>query len=408
MILDNEFTGDMRVENEVISLTEAGFQVFVLCFNYGKKESYETFHGAHIIRIKINPFIKNKMKGLANTTFKFYRQYWSKKIIQFVEQNNIDVLHVHDLYLLGGAFKATKKIKNNIPIVSDLHENYPEALKYYKFSNTFPGNLLISIPKWERTEIEWVNQADYVITVIEEAVERYEQLGVDTSKISVVANYVNRVEFSNDVIDKEIEKKYNGNFTMLYVGGFDTHRGLESVLKSLPLLKYEIPNVKLILVGKGRNEDDLRQLAIELGVVENVDFEGWQLPEKLPSYIRSSNVCLIPHLKTGHTDNTIPHKLFQYMFLQKPVISTDCKPLKRIINSSKAGIIYSSDNEIELASAVKFLYDNPEDAAIMGRNGLKAVNETYNWKHTAKNLIKLYKQIEESFDFQNNKKFDKP
>ncbi len=73
MILDNEFTGDMRVENEVISLSKAGYKVFVLCFNHGNKKAHEDFHGAHIIRIPLSKFRKNKMKGLVNTFIDPYR-----------------------------------------------------------------------------------------------------------------------------------------------------------------------------------------------------------------------------------------------------------------------------------------------------------------------------------------------
>lgn len=394
MILDNEFTGDMRVENEVISLTKAGHQVFVLCFNYGKKQSLETYHGAQIIRVSVNPKVKDKMKGLTNTFFDPYTGYWAKQIIPFVKKQKIDVLHVHDLYLLGAAFKAVKKLNRAIPVVSDLHENYPEALKYYKFSNTFPGNVLISIPKWEKTEIKWVNQADYVITVIEEAVERYKKLGIDEEKISVVANYVNSDEFLDANEDKSILNRFENKFVISYMGGFDTHRGLESVVKAIPYLKDKISNFKLVLVGKGRNENDLKKLAKDLGVNDFVDFEGWQSPNKLPSYISASDICLIPHLKTGHTDNTIPHKLFQYMLLGKAVLSTNCDPLERIIKATKSGLVYDSNNEKDLANQVLEMYQNKDITQQMGVNGKEAVKEIYNWENTAENLIQLYEEIE--------------
>lgn len=394
MILDNEFTGDMRVENEVISLVEAGHQVYVLCFNYGNKKPFENYHGGEIVRIKINSKYKDKMKGLTNTFFDPYTKYWAKQIFSFIKNYKIEVLHVHDLVLLGGAFKAVKKLATKIPVVSDLHENYPEALKYYKFSNTFPGNILISVPKWERTEIKWIDQADYIITVIEEAVARYERLGADKNKITVVANYVNSDEFLNAETVDSILEKFKGQFVLSYLGGFDSHRGLESVIKAVPLVKDQIPNFKLVLVGAGRNLEDLKQLVNSLNVQDQVVFEGWQLPSTLPTYISASSLCLIPHLKTGHTDNTIPHKLFQYMLLGKPVLSTNCDPLERIIKETKSGLIFKSNDEKHLAEQIKYAYNNPEATKQMGENGIKAVKDIYNWENTAQNLINLYKKIE--------------
>lgn len=394
MVLDNEFTGDMRVENEVVSLVQAGHEVFVLCFNYGNKKSRENYEGGTILRIDIDAKVKGKMKGLTNFIIDPYTYYWSKKIISFVREYNIEVLHMHDLFMLGAAFRARRKLKATLPIVGDLHENYPEALKYYKFSNTFPGNLLISIPKWERTEKKWIQQADHIITVIEEAVDRYGALGLDVEKMTVVANYVRKDEFLKGTISSEMEAVYKNEFTLSYIGGFDTHRGIDEVIKALPLVRNEIPNVKLILVGAGRNEADLKALAHSLNIDDLIDFKGWQPPTALPSFISASDICLIPHLKTNHTDNTIPHKLFQYMLMSKPVIASNCTPIERILKSAKAGLSYTSGNEKELAECILSLHKDRFLLKEMGQNGQQAVHQTYNWENTAKNLVALYDSIQ--------------
>ena len=334
------------------------------------------------------------MKGLTNTFIDPYTLYWSNHLVNFIKKYNINVVHVHDLYLLGAALRANKRLSTRLPIVGDLHENYPEALKHYKFAQTFPGKYIISIPKWERTEIKWLNKTDHIITVIEEAKMRYQKLGVEEDKITVVANYVNSEMFLAPAFNEDISKKFSKNFVVIYIGGFDLHRGLESAVRSLPLLEKEIPNIKLVLVGAGRNEVDLKQLAHSLKVDHLISFEGWQPPSSIPSYIKISNICLIPHLKTAHTDNTIPHKLFHYMLLEKAVLSSNCNPIQRILIGSKAGLIYDSNNEIELASKLIYLRNNLEKAQKMGKNGKRAVIEKYNWEETKKDLIDLYNKIE--------------
>lgn len=110
MILDNEFTGDLRVENEVIALQNAGHKVFVLCLNYGEKEKYESFHSAEILRISLPKFIKNKLVGLNNTIFNLYPIFWSIHIKKFIAINKIEALHVHDLWMLNSTYKANKKV----------------------------------------------------------------------------------------------------------------------------------------------------------------------------------------------------------------------------------------------------------------------------------------------------------
>lgn len=393
MILDNEFTGDMRVENEVQALSAAGHNVFVLCFNYGSKKNEEDYFGAKIIRISQSKSKAKKLRALTNTIFNYYPRFWANHIVKFVKNNDIDVLHVHDLYMFGSAFIAEKKLYRNIKIVGDLHENYVEGLKHYRFSTTFPGNLLISIPKWEKTEVKWIKKLDFGITVIEEALERYKQIGIDENKLTVVSNYINIEEFTKHEADPAIVNKYKDHFVLSYIGGFDIHRGIESVVRSLPLLKDRIDNLKLVLVGTGQNVEIIKQIAADLNVMDRIVFEGWQPPSSLPSYIEASSICLIPHLKTLHTDNTIPHKLFQYMFYECPVISSDCNPLKRILNETGAGLTYESNNHSDLADKILTIYNDADLQSEMGKKGKEAVLKEYNWENTSKNLIALYENI---------------
>ena len=296
MILDNELTGDLRVENEVSALQNAGHYVSILCLNYGKKKPYEEFKNAKVFRISMSLFIKKKLKGLNNTVLNFYPLFWSIHIKKFIKQNDIQVLHTHDLWMLESVYKANKKF--NLPVVADLHENFVHALNHYKYANTFPGNFIISKKRWKNSEIKWTKKANYIITVIEEAVKRYRSLGVDEDKIFVVANYVNLDSFLASTIDKSLLDKFKDKFTLTYVGGFDSHRGLECVIKSVPQLIKTIKNFKLVLVGSGSNYDDLVTLANSLNIRDYISFEGWQPNSKLSSYIKASNLCIIPHLKT--------------------------------------------------------------------------------------------------------------
>ena len=126
----------------------------------------------------------------------------------------------------------------------------------------------------------------------------------------------------------------------------------------------------------------------------NIHFAGWQKPDKLPSFISAADICLIPHLKTVHTDNTIPHKLFHYMFFEKPIIATNCDPLVRIIKQTDSGLIYESNNASELTEKIIELWKTPQKREAFGENGKKAVFEIYNWEKTSRQLIDLYRSIE--------------
>jgi glycosyltransferase involved in cell wall biosynthesis len=392
MILDKEFYGDMRVENEVQALSSAGFNVFVYCFTFNGDYKEDNYYGATIVNIPVNRKFIRKLRALTNTILNFYPDYLVKLIKDYLTRDKIDALHIHDLYL----FEVGLKLKNKFPhikLVGDLHENYVEGLKSYKFANTFPGNILISINKWEKKEKEWCGKFDYLITVIDEAVERYKSIGIPEKKLTVVANYVNPENFLSAKDDVKIIDEMKQKFTLLYIGGFDIHRGLESVVKAVPRILETVEDFHLVLVGRGKNENDLKNIAKELNILQHITFEGFKPATKLPSYIKGSSVCIIPHLKTVHTDNTIPHKLFHYMILEKPVVATNCNPIERIVKEADCGLIYESDNENELAEKVIMLYKNKNLQKQLGANGKKAVERKYNWNVTSENLIKMYKTI---------------
>jgi glycosyltransferase involved in cell wall biosynthesis len=397
MLLDKNFYGDLRVENEVQALSSAGFKVFVYCFTFKGKYKIDDYYGAKIVHIPVSKKIVYKLRGLTNTILNLYPVYLTRLITKYLIEHKIEVLHIHDLFLFEAGLKIKEKL-SNIILVGDLHENYVEGLKSYKFANTFPGNLLISIKKWQNSEIEWCNKFDYLVTVIEEAVSRYSSLGISAEKMYVVSNYVNLDTFRIDNPNPAILSKFNNFKTLTYVGGFDSHRGLENAIKAVPAIVDKISDFKLVLVGEGRNFSDLKLLAKELNVENFISFEGWQSHTLLSSYIEASKICLIPHLKTGHTDNTIPHKLFQYMLLKKPILSSNCNPIERIVNETESGRIYKFNDHLDLATKAIDLFNDKNILEQMGVNGKTAVNEKYNWNETSKNLITLYSKIKKRLD----------
>lgn len=390
MVLDQDFPPDPRVENEALSLLDAGFEVTVLSIAPDERAAVEMYQGIRIIRDRLPKSMRNKMRGLAGT-FPFYTWYLTKRIRQVYKRYPFDALHMHDLYLFGSGLRVGKALGK--PVIGDLHENWVEALKHYAWSTRFPGNLVVSIPRWEHLEKKWVHAVDQLIVVIEEAAERNRALGVPDTRITTVPNTIKRDAFDAYPRDEALIQRVESPLTITYTGGMDIHRGLASVIKAMPKVLAEQPLARLILVGDGRIKPELERLAQELGIADHVWFEGWQPQALLKSYILGSDICLVPHLKTVHTDATIPHKLFHYMYYEKPVIVSNCRPLKRIVEAEEAGLVYTAGDAISLAGAIAKLSRSVADRLEMGQKGKAAVLERYNWDATVQGLIGVYQSL---------------
>jgi glycosyltransferase involved in cell wall biosynthesis len=395
MILDHEFPPDIRVENEIIALKNAGFDVYILSLNFGLMPTIDDFHGAKVIRIKANEYLIKKMRALTNTIFNFYPHYWSKKIVKFIKENKIDVLHVHDLYMFDAAFLANKSY--NLPVVGDLHENYPAAIMSYNWATKFPNKLLIQPQKWKKLEGKYLKNINGLIVLSnyfkKQLMNKYEFLS--DKKIAVYSNMPNLKQFQNYKINKNILNT-DDKFTLFYFGAIAERRGVFTCFKALKELIKKIPEILLLLIGPVDKTDLKRftEYKNDKAIKNHVIHYTWKDISTLPSYIKKSDVCLSPIIKNGQHESGVANKVFQYMLFERPLLVSNCIPQQKIVEEEICGLIHKSGDAKDLADKVIQLYKNEKLRKEMGENGKKAVIEKYNWENTSKNLIELYEKIE--------------
>lgn len=391
MILDKGFPPDSRVENEALTLLNQGHDVVLFCWNFGDQPETEIINGIRIHRYKLSQKLFDLLSPLA-LSVPIYNHVLSHYLKQFLSEYRPDVIHAHDMVALEPVIKASKK---STPIVLDLHENRPEIMKTYTHINSGLGKFLVNTDKWEKKQKEVVSIADKLIVVTEEAkIDILHHQNIDEQNIYVVPNTVSVESFLEYPIDKMIIERYKSSFVVLYLGSTGLRRGTDTAIRSIAILKNKIKNIKLVLVGKSRDDGKLIALARDLNVIENVDFEGWQNVKLFPSYIRASDVCISPLVRNRHHDTTYPNKLFQYMSLAKPVIVSDCTAQRNVVEKEQCGLIHAAGDAEELARQIEKLYNDKELSNKFGEKGKKAIFTQYNWTETAAELVKLYKTLE--------------
>lgn len=390
MILDQPFPQDTRVENEASFLAEAGFEVILLILAPDTRESIEEYQGFTIVRRHISQKFRNWMRGLAGTV-PILSWYIARQVRRLQKQYSFDVIHAHDLYMCGGALRAGRRA--GVPVVADLHEAWVAAIAQYAWSTRFPGKLFISIRRWRALEKKWTNNAARVIATTEEMKVHYTELGCPDNRIIVLPNTINTAAFDDYPVYESIIQKHASEFTMVYTGGINLHRGLGFLLDSMPLVLREC-NARLVLVGDGRIRPELEAQVESLGLADHVSFEGWRPQAEIKSYILASDVCLIPQVKCEHTDTTVAHKLFHYMYLERPLITTNCTYMQRVVEETDCGIVVPYGDHEALASSIIELHRNPSRRKQMGINGHQAVKEHYNWERSVRSLIEMYHEME--------------
>ena len=392
IVVDNEFYNDIRVNNECkIIATE--HKLNILCFDFGINE-YKIDTAYSFTKIKIKRKYKDIMYAIMNTV-DLYSRFWAKHIQKFVLDNNIDILHVHDLYMSKAAHMALEGLA--VKFVLDLHENYPIAVEGYKWMNKFPNSLIIKPNSWKKKEGEYLAYPDKIIVLSdwfkEKLTKKYDFL--KESQFEIYPNIPNINEMLSYDIKPNILDKKKDDFILFYFGGISKRRGIFVVFDAMRVLIKKYPNIKFLLIGPiDKNEKAEFMNVINSTVLKNnIIFYEWKDIQLLPSYILASDICLSPIEKNDQHESGIANKVYQYMLLERPVLVSDCKPQADLVAGEKAGLVHKWNSVDDFVEKIENLYNNPELRKQMGENGKKAILEKYSTNKFGVNILKAYKDI---------------
>jgi len=382
MVLDHEFPPDIRVENEIQALTKSGIEVHIACLTFVNKDAFEIIKNYKVHRKQISKLLHKTSVGALR--FPYYFNFWRKFLNKILSKQKFDAIHAHDLPMAQPAYEMAQKY--NLKFTLDLHENWPALLRVATHTQSVLGKFLSKNSQWEKYELKYCKLADNVIVVVDEAKHRLVNLGINKEKIHIVSNTLNLDDFN--IPEEKPDKEY---ISILYAGGINKHRGLQTVIKGLKFVENIDKKIRVWILGTGSYVEDLKLLAKDEDVEDKVFFEGWKNYQEMQIYFGKSDICLVPHIKSDHTDSTIPHKIFQYMYAGKPMLVSNCDPLQRIIEESDAGEVFTFDDPKDFASKLQKVVSNTiyfSEPFI--KRSKKLVLEKYNWKIDSAKLVRIY------------------
>lgn len=382
MVLDHEFPPDIRVENEIQALTKSGNEVHIACLTFVNKDAFEIIKTYKVHRKQISKLLHKTSVGALR--FPFYFNFWRKFLNEILSKGKFDAIHAHDLPMAQPAYEMAKK--HNLKFTLDLHENWPALLRVATHTQSALGKFLSKNNQWTKYELKYCKLADNVVVVVDEAKKRLIELGIINEKIHVVSNTLNLNDFK--IPEETPDNEY---ISILYAGGINKHRGLQTVIRGLKYVENIDKKIRVWILGSGSYVEDLKHLAIEEGVEDKVFFEGWKNYNEMQTYFGKSDICLVPHIKSDHTDSTIPHKIFQYMYAGKPMLVSNCDPLKRIVDESNTGEVFVFDDPKDFAKKLEGVANNPEYfSGEFAERSKNLVLEKYNWEKDSAKLVSIY------------------
>jgi glycosyltransferase involved in cell wall biosynthesis len=384
-IWDADYPWDIRVEKICRTLSQESYEVHLLCRNLKNLPTYEKWQYGHIHRL---PFFLTRSVNYLLSFPAFFNPLWIFSARKLIKKFDIDLILVRDLPLTLAAVAAGRMTGR--PVIWDMAENYSflvdDIWRYepFRFQNFFIRNPYI-VRLIEKVALKLV---DHILVVVEESQKRLLASGVEQYRVSIVSNTPDLSAFEKESEDlSESDKNiFKNRFVVIYVGGLEVSRGLEQVVDAMPFVINNAPDILFLIIGAGNSEERIKTKVRELGISGHVLLLGWLDFDLVLPFIQRSDIGIIPHCVTAHTNHTIPNKFFDFMSQGLPVITSAAKPMIRILREERCGLTFQGQHE--LIEALITLHDN-NVRKIMGAKGQSAVIRYYNWKHDFASLSKI-------------------
>jgi len=370
MILSNPSITDSRVYKEAKALADAGNGVTVIVWDRRHEyKSEDTIDDIRLIRLHKTSL----MKLLPNDLFRnpiWWRKAYKKGLELRKSGFEFDVVHCHDLDTLWAGVKLKKK--TGCKLVYDAHE-------------IFAYMALEIMPKIVMNTIFWlekrlIKNVDNIITV-NDPVKRYLK-SITDKPIEIVMNCKSLICKKYQPLPKD------SVFTVCYIGGFVKSRMFPELID----IVGGIENVKFVVAGmKSGLYEEVKERCKKYS---NVEFLG-QIPFKkvIPKTLESNAIiCMFDPDRIGHRIG-LPNKIFEAMITGRPIIVTkNMYYSNEFVEKEKCGLSVEN-NGASVRKAIIKLRDNPKLCEELGRNGLDAALNKYNWNKEKDKLVKIYEGL---------------
>ena len=208
-----------------------------------------------------------------------------------------------------------------------------------------------------------------------------EYYNVETNKIGIITNGTEVKNFQEANLDSD---------QIIFSGAMYHHRGIDILLEAVKEIVKEKPQTKLVLLGDGPEMNQLKKIAQENKLEENVDFKGWIDRNKIPEYLATSSIGIGPLRSTEVTKYALPIKVLEYMSAGLPIIAAKNTLPEDILEEGKNGFFIN--NSTELVEKILELLNNKELRKKMGKNSKEMVKK-FDWKNVTESIIQEVDEV---------------
>jgi len=268
------------------------------------------------------------------------------------------ILHVHSPVLNAiPALRVGRRM--NIPTVYEVRALWEDAAVDH--GTTREGSLRYRLSK--ALETYAAKRADHVITICEALRKEFVSRGLRPERITVVPNGVDVNRFTMaGTRDPQLEQalQLTGKTVLGFVGSFYGYEGLQLLVSALPQLLATRPDIRLLLVGGGFQEEALQRQAHELGLADKIVFAGRVPHEQVNAYYDLIDILVYPRLSIRLTELVTPLKPLEAMAQGRLVVASDIGGHRELLQDGKTAVLFRAGDRDDLAQKLLALLAEPK------------------------------------------------
>jgi 1,4-alpha-glucan branching enzyme len=343
------------------ALAAQGDEVSVVTAPVPECPSVEDDEGVRVYRVPGETCGENFLDWVAAMN----RQIISVTVNLLEGGKEFDVIHAHDWLVEAAALELAERF--GLPLVATIHAT--EYGRCQGIHNETQNRIHLA-------ERRLVSKAGLIICCSEYMKQEVSRLfNVTPALIKVIPNGVDP-----EVLGVKEWRGFVAPVTpaVLYLGRLVPEKGVQDLIRALPLIEERVPGVRAVLCGQGPYEPELRQLSTDLNLTDRVHFTGFVDGQIRNRFLLEAAAAVFP----SHYE---PFGIvaLEAMAAQVPVIVGDAGGLSEVVEHGIDGFKAPPGRPDLLARYVGEVLLNPPLAEELCRRGWRKVRSTYNWKHIA-------------------------
>jgi glycosyltransferase involved in cell wall biosynthesis len=347
----------VEVQREAEALASAGFDVEVLCQRAPGAPRRSVVNGVQIVRLPMRRGSGGGRVGKALAYGGFFLLVAGYLSVQQIRRPYavVQVISMPDFLVFAALVPRLFGSK----VVAKMQEPTPE-LATTIFGPTPLTGLLAHIEQWA------IRFAHHTITVTEQLKQRYVERGAEADRITVVLNCSDPYAMRPD--GSPTSARTEPGFVVVCHGTIEDRYGQDTMIGAASLLRDEMPDLRVVITGRGSGVDNMVRAIADRGVLDVVRFEGWVSLERLREILSSADVGVVAQKSSPYSHLVHTNKMVDYWIFGLPVIASRLRAVSELYDDRFLEY-YEPGDEASLAAAIRRLRADPARRAELAENG---------------------------------------